>query len=170
MMEMTCFKAYDVRGRVPDQLNEDVAYRIGRAFVDFLGAKSVVIGHDIRLTSESLTKAVVAGITDAGADVLHIGQCGTEEVYFAAFHNKVVDGGICITASHNPMDYNGMKFVREGAKPISGDTGLLDIKAIAEKGELIMCHLKDLCRLIFPCRIYIISRWLTARDISLSNI
>ncbi len=134
MSELSCFKAYDIRGRVPEQLNEEIAYRIGRAFVTFLNAKTVVVGHDIRLTSESLTNALVDGITDSGADVLHIGQCGTEEVYFAAFNNPV-DGGICVTASHNPMDYNGMKFVREGARPISGDTGLLDIKALAEKAD-----------------------------------
>ena len=134
--EITCFKAYDVRGRVPDQLNDDVAYRIGRAFATFLNARKVVVGHDIRLTSPSLTDALVSGLTDAGADVLHIGQCGTEEVYFAAFNNDV-DGGICVTASHNPMDYNGMKFVRHGAKPISGDTGLLDIKSLAEKNEFV---------------------------------
>ena len=134
MAELSCFKAYDVRGRVPDQLNEDIVYRIGRAFVQFLEAKKVVIGHDIRLSSTSLTAALVKGVTDGGADVLHIGMCGTEEVYFAAFHHSV-DGGICVTASHNPMDYNGMKFVRGGAKPISGDTGLFDIKALAEQGD-----------------------------------
>ncbi len=134
MGQITCFKAYDIRGRVPDQLNQDVAYRIGRAFTDFLNAKKVVVGHDIRLTSPELTDALVDGITDAGADVLHIGQCGTEEVYFATFHQQV-DGGICVTASHNPMDYNGMKLVRDGSKPISGDTGLKDIQAIAEKSE-----------------------------------
>jgi len=132
--QIECFKAYDVRGRVPDQLNEDVAYRIGRAFATFLTAKKVVVGHDIRLSSPSLTDALIDGITDAGADVLHIGQCGTEEVYFASFNNDV-DGGICVTASHNPIDYNGMKFVREGARPISGDTGLLDIKRLAEKND-----------------------------------
>lgn len=129
--EITCFKAYDVRGRVPDQLNEDIAYRIGCAFSQFLNAKKVVVGHDIRLTSPVLTDALINGLTDSGVDVLHIGQCGTEEVYFAAFNNEV-DGGICVTASHNPMDYNGMKFVREGAKPISGDTGLSEIKHLAE--------------------------------------
>jgi phosphomannomutase len=132
--EISCFKAYDVRGRVPDQLNEDVAYRIGRAFAMFLDAKKVVVGHDIRLSSPSLTDALIDGITDAGADVLHIGECGTEEVYFAAFNNDV-DGGVCVTASHNPIDYNGMKFVKEGARPISGDTGLLDIKLLAETGD-----------------------------------
>ena len=130
---LECFKAYDVRGRVPDQLNEDIAYRIGNAFVQFLNAKKVVVGHDIRLTSPDLTNALTKGINDAGADVLHIGQCGTEEVYFAAF-NYPVDGGICVTASHNPIDYNGMKFVREGARPISGDTGLLKIKRLAQEG------------------------------------
>ncbi|MFT5419567.1 MAG: phosphomannomutase [Candidatus Endobugula sp.] len=131
---ISCFKAYDVRGRVPDQLNEDIAYRIGRAFVLFLNAKKVVVGHDIRLTSPVLTAALVDGLTDGGADVLHIGECGTEEVYFAAFNNEV-DGGICVTASHNPIDYNGMKFVREGARPISGDTGLLEIKRLAEENN-----------------------------------
>ncbi len=133
-MKINCFKSYDIRGRVPGELNEDVAYRIGRAFVDFLGARRVVVGHDIRLTSAGLTNAVSRGMMDAGADVIHIGQCGTEEVYFATFHLEV-DGGICITASHNPVDYNGMKLVREGSRPVSGDTGLLDIKAMAEAGE-----------------------------------
>lgn len=131
---ITCFKAYDIRGRVPEQLNEDVAYRVGRAFAQYLKAKKVVVGHDIRLTSPQLADAVARGITDAGADVLHIGQCGTEEVYFASFNNPV-DGGICVTASHNPMDYNGMKLVREGSRPISGDTGLFDIQALAEAAE-----------------------------------
>ena len=97
-MKITCFKAYDIRGRVPDELNNDVAYRIGRAFVEFLGAKTVVVGHDIRLTSASLTDALVNGLTDAGADVTHIGQCGTEEVYFATFELGV-DGGICVGGS-----------------------------------------------------------------------
>lgn len=134
MSALTCFKAYDIRGRVPDQLNEAIAYRIGCAFVEFLSAKSVVVGHDVRLSSESLTNALIEGITDMGADVVHIGRCGTEEVYFAAF-DQPVDGGICVTASHNPMDYNGMKFVREGAKPISGDTGLKKIQSLAEADQ-----------------------------------
>lgn len=133
-MKITCFKAYDIRGRVPDELNEDVAYRIGRAYVDFLSAKTVVVGHDIRLTSASLTDALVKGLTDGGADVTHIGQCGTEEVYFATFELGV-DGGICVTASHNPMDYNGMKLVKKGSEPISGDSGLNEIQAMAEAGE-----------------------------------
>lgn len=131
---LSCFKAYDIRGRVPDELNPDIAYRIGRAFAQYLNAKTVVVGHDIRLTSPEITDALVDGITDAGADVLHIGQCGTEEVYFATFDQQV-DGGICVTASHNPIDYNGMKLVREGSRPISGDTGLLDIKKMAEDAD-----------------------------------
>lgn len=133
-MKITCFKAYDIRGRVPDELNDDVAYRIGRAYVEFLGAKTVVVGHDIRLTSASLTDALVNGLTDAGADVTHIGQVGTEEVYFATFELGV-DGGICVTASHNPMDYNGMKLVKKGSEPISGDSGLDAIREMAEAGN-----------------------------------
>jgi phosphomannomutase len=133
-IQINCFKAYDVRGRVPDQINEDIAYRIGRAFVQFLGAKSVVVGHDIRLSSQALSDALVRGLREQGADVIDIGLCGTEEVYFATFHLGV-DGGIAVTASHNPMDYNGMKFVREGSRPISGDTGLKDIQALAESGN-----------------------------------
>ncbi|HQQ63315.1 MAG TPA: phosphomannomutase [Pseudomonadales bacterium] len=132
-MKIDCFKAYDVRGRVPDQLNEDVAYRIGRAFAQFLGAKTVVVGHDIRLSSPQLSAALVRGLREQGADVIDIGLCGTEEVYFATFHLGV-DGGIAVTASHNPSDYNGMKFVREGSRPISGDTGLKDIQILAENG------------------------------------
>lgn len=133
-IDITCFKAYDIRGKVPSQLNDDVAYRVGRAFVEFLDAKSVVVGHDIRLTSEDLTKALVKGLTEAGADVTHIGECGTEEVYFATAHLGV-DGGICVTASHNPMDYNGMKLVGKGSKPISSDSGLNDIQKMAESGS-----------------------------------
>jgi phosphomannomutase len=132
--DLSCFKAYDVRGRVPDQLNEDIAYRIGRAYADVIQPTSVAVGYDIRLSSPSLCEALGRGLRDAGVDVLSIGQCGTEEIYFAAFHEDV-DGGIVVTASHNPADYNGMKFVRKGARPISGDTGLFDIKALAESGN-----------------------------------
>lgn len=134
MSELTCFKAYDVRGRIPDQINEDIAYRIGRAYAEIIKPKKVVVGYDIRLTSPALSQALTNGLTDAGVDVYDIGLSGTEEVYFATFHANM-DGGIAVTASHNPKDYNGMKFVREGAKPISGDTGLLDIKALAEKNS-----------------------------------
>ena len=134
-----CFKAYDVRGRVPDELNTDIAYRIGRATAQFLGAQRMVVGHDIRLTSPELCEALIQGLREGGVNVTHIGQCGTEEIYFATSHGgsdgKGYDGGIVVTASHNPMDYNGMKFVREESKPISGDNGLLEIKALAEQGE-----------------------------------
>jgi len=129
--EVSCFKAYDIRGRIPDQLNEDIAYRVGRAYVEYLAPEKVVVGYDIRLTSKSLCDALTEGLTDGGADVINIGQCGTEEVYFATSHLGV-DGGIVVTASHNPKDYNGMKLVRDNSKPISGDTGLSDIKALAE--------------------------------------
>lgn len=133
-MSLACFKAYDVRGQIPDQLNEDIAYRIGRAYALVVKAKTVVVGHDIRLTSESLCKALSEGLMDSGANVIHIGQCGTEEIYFATSH-LAVDGGICVTASHNPMDYNGMKFVREDSKPISGDTGLKDIERATQAND-----------------------------------
>ncbi|HET8707138.1 MAG TPA: phosphomannomutase, partial [Pseudomonadales bacterium] len=123
MSALTCFKAYDIRGRLPDELNNDIAYRIGRAYAEYLKPKTVVVGHDIRLSSPEMCDAVANGLMDGGVDVIHIGQVGTEEVYFATFNMKV-DGGICVTASHNPKDYNGMKLVREGSKPISGDTGL----------------------------------------------
>ncbi len=132
--ELTCFKAYDVRGRIPDELNEDIAYRIGRAYAEYLKPQRVVIGHDIRLSSPAMSEAVARGLMDGGADVYDIGQCGTEEVYFTTF-DQGMDGGIAITASHNPKDYNGMKFVREQSKPISGDTGLKDIRRLAEENR-----------------------------------
>jgi len=131
MKSLSCFKAYDVRGRLGEELNEEIAYRIGRAFAQHLKAKRVVVGGDVRLTSESLKQALTKGLMDSGADVVDIGMTGTEEIYFAAFHLNV-DGGIEVTASHNPMDYNGMKFVGRGAQPISGDSGLKEIQRIAE--------------------------------------
>jgi phosphomannomutase/phosphoglucomutase len=126
-MSLSCFKAYDIRGRVPDQLNEELAWRIGRAFVTERGARSVLVGRDARLESPPLSAALIRGITEAGADVIDIGLCGTEEVYFGAFHRQT-DGGIMVTASHNPMGYNGMKLVGHGATPISSDTGLSAIR------------------------------------------
>lgn len=134
MSQLSCFKAYDVRGRLPDELNNDIAYRIGRAYGEYLKPKTVVVGYDIRLTSLELSRSLIDGLTDAGTDVTDIGECGTEEVYFATSHLKA-DGGICVTASHNPKDYNGMKFVREDSKPISGDTGLKDIQRLAEENS-----------------------------------
>jgi phosphomannomutase/phosphoglucomutase len=130
---LNCFKAYDIRGRVPDELNEEVAYRIGRAFAQILDCDEVVVGQDVRIDSPLLAAAVTRGLNDAGTSVIDIGLCGTEEVYFQTAH-RGVGGGIMVTASHNPMDYNGMKLVREGARPISGDTGLRDIEALVESG------------------------------------
>lgn len=134
MSKLTCFKAYDIRGKLGEELNEDIAYRIGRAYGEFLKPKTIVVGGDVRLTSESLKLALANGLMDAGTDILDIGLSGTEEIYFATFHLGV-DGGIEVTASHNPMDYNGMKLVRENAKPISGDTGLRDVQRLAEENN-----------------------------------
>jgi phosphomannomutase len=131
---LTCFKAYDIRGKLGSELNESIARRIGRAYGEYLKPRRVVVGCDIRLTSESLKQAVAQGLMDAGVDVIDIGLAGSEEVYFSAFHLDV-DGGIEITASHNPMDYNGMKLVARGAVPISGDTGLRDIQRLAEEND-----------------------------------
>jgi phosphomannomutase len=134
LKSITCFKAYDLRGRIPTELNDEVAYRVARGYAQFLFPKRVVVGRDIRLSSAGLTDAVCRGLTDSGVDVFDIGVCGTEGVYFATF-DGAYDGGIMITASHNPPDYNGMKFVREQSKPISGDNGLQDIRAFAEQGD-----------------------------------
>ncbi|MEX6502153.1 phosphomannomutase CpsG [Pseudomonas zhanjiangensis] len=134
MTQLTCFKAYDIRGQLGAELNEDIAYRIGRAYAQFLDARKVVIGGDMRLSSEPLKQALANGLMDAGCDVIDLGMTGTEEVYFAAFHLDV-DGGIEVTASHNPIDFNGMKLVRRGAQPISGDTGLKDIQGLAEAND-----------------------------------
>jgi phosphomannomutase/phosphomannomutase/phosphoglucomutase len=129
-----CFKAYDVRGQIPNQINADVCYRIGNATAEFLDAKTVVVGRDMRLSSPEFAEAVIKGLLDAGVEVYEIGLCGTEMVYFAtSFLN--VSGGIMVTASHNPADYNGLKFVREDARPISADTGLADIRQLAESDE-----------------------------------
>ena len=130
----TCFKAYDIRGRIPGQLNEAIAHRIGRAYAEFLRPTRVAVGHDVRLFSSALSRALSDGLRDGGAHVLDIGLCGTEEIYFATFHRHL-DGGIMVTASHNPMDYNGMKLVRDGARPISGDSGLDRIRVLAEADE-----------------------------------
>ncbi len=133
-IQLSCFKAYDIRGRVPDELNVEIAYRIGRAFAEQLTPKRVAVGRDVRLSSEELAQALSEGLRHGGADVWDIGLCGTEEVYFATFHHQL-DGGIMLTASHNPMDYNGMKLVRAKAQPISGDTGLKELQSRAERGR-----------------------------------
>lgn len=135
MHSLTCFKAYDIRGQVPAQLNANIAYGIGRALVAELQGSSFVVGRDMRLESPMLADALIRGITEAGADVIDIGMCGTEEVYFATSHFKVA-GGVMVTASHNPKGYNGMKLVREQSRPISGETGLNAIRDRIERDDL----------------------------------
>ncbi len=139
MKPITCFKAYDIRGELISQLNENVAYRVGRAFAENLGAKTVVVGSDARKTSLPLKLALSAGIIDGGAKVFDLGAAGTEEIYFATKHLGV-DGGIEVTASHNPINYNGMKMVKAGSVPISGDTGLKTIKTLAESYDESVVH------------------------------
>ena len=129
------FGIYDIRGIYPTTINEEFAYRIGRFFPNLYAAKKVVVGNDIRLSGPALKKALVKGLTTSGCDVIDIGHCGTEMIYFATAHLKM-DGGIMITASHNPKEYNGMKFVRQGAKPISSDTGLGDLEQQMADGML----------------------------------
>ena len=131
-ISIDCFKAYDVRGQIPTQLNDDIAYRIGNATAEFLEAKRIVVGRDMRLSSAELADSAAIGLVEAGVDVLDIGLCGTEMVYFATAHLGA-DGGIMVTASHNPADYNGLKLVREDARPISADSGLQEIRALAER-------------------------------------
>ena len=133
MQPITAFKAYDLRGRIPQELNADIAYRVARAYAAFLKPRRVALGRDIRLSSAELAAAVARGLVESGVEVLDIGLCGTEGVYFATAALEL-DGGIMVTASHNPPDYNGMKFVREGSRPISGDNGLKEIRALAERG------------------------------------
>ncbi len=125
-MPLPAFKAYDIRGRVPEELNEALARRIGVALAAQLAPGPVVLGHDVRLTSPALQDALAAGLRGTGREVIDIGLCGTEEVYFQTEHLGAA-GGVMVTASHNPMDYNGMKLVKENARPISSDTGLFAI-------------------------------------------
>ena len=139
---LTCFKAYDIRGKLGEELNDDIAYRIGRAYGEYLKPQKVVLGGDVRLSSESLKSALARGLQDAGTNVLDIGMSGTEEIYFATSHLKV-DGGIEVTASHNPINYNGMKLVREESKPISGDSGLRDIQRLAEDNNFSPVNVKN---------------------------
>ena len=131
MPTLTCFKAYDIRGHLGEELNENIARRVGRAFVAALGAQKVVVGRDCRASSEALMAACVEGLVAGGAEVLDLGLCGTEEMYFAVTHFGA-DGGIEVTASHNPMDYNGMKLVRRGSAPLDTATGLAAIQRLAE--------------------------------------
>ena len=131
---LSCFKAYDIRGRLETELNRDIAYRIGRAYAEVMGASRVVLGRDVRPSSQSLADAVARGLIDAGVAVLDLGLSGTEETYFATTHLDA-DGGICVTASHNPMDYNGMKMVKRGSAPIGQADGMAAIKDLAESGD-----------------------------------
>ncbi|EEX50777.1 phosphomannomutase/phosphoglucomutase [Pasteurella dagmatis] len=134
MSKLTCFKAYNIRGRLGEELNVDIVYRIGRAFGQFLKPKTIIVGGDVRLTSKELKSAVTNGLLDSGVNVIDLGETGTEEVYFATSFLKA-DGGVEVTASHNPMDYNGLKLVRKGSRPISADTGLSDIQCLAEENN-----------------------------------
>ncbi len=135
MPTLSCFKAYDVRGRIPDELNDTLAYQIGAAYAGFVRPRLVAVGRDIRESSARLRDALTRGLTEAGVDVLDIGLCGTEGVYFATFAEEL-DGGIMVTASHNPPDYNGMKFVREQSRPISSDSGLAEMRTLIEREQL----------------------------------
>ena len=135
MPNLNAFKAYDIRGRIPEEINEPLAYDIARAYYALVKPKRVAVGYDIRLTSPHIAAALRRGLTDCGADALDIGLWGTEAVYFATFAYEL-DGGIMVTASHNPSDYNGMKFVRGEARPVSSDTGLDDMRAMIEAGRL----------------------------------
>jgi phosphomannomutase len=126
-MDVSCFKAYDLRGRVPEQLNPELAERIGRAYVEVTNARRVAVGYDIRLSSPEIAAALTSGLNAAGADVYDIGLCGTEQIYFATSHYNM-DGGIMVTASHNPKDHNGMKLVGPESRPISSDNGLNAIR------------------------------------------
>jgi phosphomannomutase len=123
MEKLVSFKAYDIRGKVPAELNPDLAYKIGRAYAKYINAKKVVVGYDVRKSSLELCEALINGLTDAGSDVINIGLCGTEMIYFSTPHFKA-DGGIMITASHNPPEYNGMKFVKKDSVPVGYDSGL----------------------------------------------
>jgi phosphomannomutase/phosphomannomutase/phosphoglucomutase len=135
MRSLDSFKAYDIRGRIPEEINESLAYDIGRAYAAFVKPQRVAVGHDIRLSSPALAAALKQGLCDCGSDVLDIGLWGSEGAYFATFAEKL-DGGVMVTASHNPPDYNGMKFVREEARPISADTGLREMRALIEGARL----------------------------------
>jgi len=135
MRKLDSFKAYDIRGRIPDEIDESLAYDVARAYAAFVKPQRVAVGYDIRLSSPQLAASIRRGLMDCGVDVLDIGLWGTEGSYFATFAEGL-DGGIMVTASHNPPDYNGMKFVREQARPISADTGLMEMRALIESGRL----------------------------------
>ena len=127
---LSCFKAYDVRGQINVNINADIAYRIGRAVAQHFGARAVVVGHDARATSPDFASAVTRGVLDAGGDVLHIGLCGTEEMYWAVTEFEAC-AGVEVTASHNPINYNGMKIVKSGSRPLDDEEDFQPIKKLA---------------------------------------
>jgi len=136
-IKISSFKAYDIRGKLPHEINSEIAYRVGNATAKYLSAKKMILGRDIRASSKELSESMASGLMDAGVDVIDIGECGTENVYYATGELKTC-GGIMVTASHNPSDYNGFKIVSENAKPISSETGLLDIRKIAESDKRLI--------------------------------
>ena len=140
-IKISSFKAYDIRGKLPHEINSEIAYRVGNATAEYLSAKKMVLGRDIRVSSDELSKSMALGLMDAGVDVIDIGECGTENVYYATGELKSC-GGIMVTASHNPSDYNGFKIVGENAKPISSETGLQDIRRLAESDERLISEKK----------------------------
>ena len=140
-IKISSFKAYDIRGQLPHEVNSEIAYRIGNATAEYLSAKKMILGRDIRASSKELSESMALGLMDAGVNVIDIGECGTESVYYATGELKSC-GGIMVTASHNPSDYNGFKIVSENAKPISSETGLLDIQKIAESDKRLISELR----------------------------
>ena len=140
-IKISSFKAYDIRGQLPHEINSEIAYRVGNATAEYLSAKKMILGRDIRASSKELSESMASGLMDAGVDVIDIGECGTENVYYATGELKSC-GGIMVTASHNPSDYNGFKIVSENAKPISSETGLLDIRKIAESDKRLISETK----------------------------
>lgn len=134
MIDTSIFKAYDIRGTYPEQINEETAYKIGRAFVEYINVKEVAIGRDMRVSSPALFAELVKGINDSGAKVIDLGMIGTEVMYFAV-GNYGYESGIMLTASHNPPQYNGMKMVRKGAVPIGADTGIYDLRDMVAGNE-----------------------------------
>src|SRR3990170_5006530 len=137
MERLSSFKAYDIRGKVPSELNANLAYKIGKTYPVLINAKKIVIGHDIRKSSEEISAALAKGLTESGVDVIDIGLCGTEMVYYAT-PALDADGGIMITASHNPPEYNGMKFVKKGSVPVGYDSGLKEMEMMILKNELAL--------------------------------
>jgi len=135
MSKIACFKAYDIRGKVPGELNEELAYKIALAYTKLISCKSVVIGYDIRKSSKAISQALAKGFIDVGVDVTDIGLCGTEMIYFGTSYLGT-DGGIMVTASHNPPEYNGMKFVKKDSVPVSYDSGLNEIEAMIVNNQL----------------------------------